>query len=384
MKIAIDVRMSGKSGIGAFLDNMLPTLKAGAEVVEIKPPIKPFSLKEMLFFPQDELKKINGCDAYFTPYCNVPGRLFSRGIKVPIFSTIHDVIFLDLPLAGKLGTLLRKLIYQRAINKSREIFTVSEFSKGRILANLKCKKPIRVVHNGVPLYNEEADGSPKIARGLQKDDTIIFVGNIKAHKGLKTLVPAFKKARALLQGNEASPNQKASQAKNAAASNTFGISSDSSQAQDAARPLAGKPPRLLIVGSKENFRTSDTELDALLKDAEKDGILFTGFVPDQELKTLIERARLLVQPSLYEGFGIPPLQALYSGTRAVISDIPVFKEIYAKLPVTYFKAGDADDLAQKIAAAYSDKSPLPPVERIYSYKASAQAVLKRIADSVKV
>ena len=104
MKIAVDLRMSGKSGIGAFIDSMLPTLKAGAEVVEIKPDIKPFSLKEMFFFPKNELKKINGCDAFFSPYCNVPGRFFCRGIKVPIFTTIHDVIFLDLPLAGKVGT----------------------------------------------------------------------------------------------------------------------------------------------------------------------------------------------------------------------------------------------------------------------------------------
>lgn len=348
MKIAVDVRMSGKSGIGAFIDSMLPTLKAGAEVVEIKPSIKPFSLKETLFFPREELKKINACDAYFTPYCNIPGRLFSRGIKVPVFSTIHDVIFLDLPLAGKLGTLARKIFYQRAINKSREIFTVSEFSKGRIMARLRCKKPVTVVYSGVPLYNEEAAGG---IANAQKTDTIIFVGNIKAHKGIKTLIPAFIKARELL-----------------------------SKEQAAARPL----PKLLIVGSKENFRTSDTELDALLKDAENDGVEFTGFVPDQELKALIERARLLVQPSLYEGFGVPPLQALYSGTRAVISDIPVFKEIYAKLPVTFFKAGDADDLARKIAAAYSDQSPLPPVERVYSYRFSAQAVLKRIAESVKM
>ena len=57
MKIAVDLRMSGKSGIGAFLDNILPTLKAGAEVVQIKPGIKPFSLKEMFFFPREELKK---------------------------------------------------------------------------------------------------------------------------------------------------------------------------------------------------------------------------------------------------------------------------------------------------------------------------------------
>lgn len=339
MKIAVDIRMSGKSGIGAFIDSMLPTLKAGAEIVQINPDIKPFSLKEMFFFPREDLKKINECDAYFTPYCNIPGRIFSGGIKVPIFSTIHDVIFLDLPLAGKVGTLLRKIMYQRAINKSREIFTVSEFSKGRILANLKCKKPITVVYSGVPLYNEGPQES------VPKTDTIIFVGNIKAHKGIKTLIPAFIKARELLPA-----------------------------------PL----PTLLIVGSKENFRTSDTELDAMIKGAEKNGIQFTGFVPDPKLKELIAQARLLVQPSLYEGFGVPPLQALYSGTRAVISDIPVFREIYAKLPAIYFKADDAEDLAQKIAAAYSDKSPLPPVERVHSYRFSAQAVLKRMAESIKI
>ena len=305
MKIAVDLRMSGKSGIGAFIDSMLPTLKAGAEVVEIKPGIKPFSLKEMLFFPRGLIKKINECDVYFSPYCNVPGRLFSRGIKVPIFTTIHDVIFLDLPLAGKLGTLARKLIYQRAINKSKELFTVSEFSKGRIQARLRCKKNITVVYSGVPLYNEEAAGGFDSAR---KTDTIIFVGNIKAHKGIKTLIPAFIKAREILAGQSGS------------------------KAQKAPRPSDASLPRLLIVGSKENFRTSDTELDALMREAEKKGIEFTGFVPDEKLKTLIEEARLLVQPSLYEGFGVPPLQALYSGTRAVISDIPVFKEIYGRLP----------------------------------------------------
>lgn len=350
MKIAVDVRMSGKSGIGAFLDNMLPTLKEGAEIVEIKPAIKPFSLKEMFLFPRGELKKINECDVFFSPYCNVPGRLFSRGIKVPIFTTIHDVIFLDLPLAGKLGTLARKLIYQRAINMSREIFTVSEFSKGRILARLKCKKPITIVYSGVPLYNEAP------LKKVQKTDTIIFVGNIKAHKGIKTLIPAFLKAREIL------------------------AQENSSQAKNAPRPL----PKLLIVGSKENFRTSDTELDAIMQEAEKNGIEFTGFLPDEKLKDLIAQARLLVQPSLYEGFGVPPLQALYSGTRAVVSDIPVFKEIHGRLPVTFFKAGDADDLAQKIALEYQKTEPLEPVERVYSYRFSAQAVLKRIAESIKI
>ena len=359
MKIAIDCRMSGKSGIGTYLDSMLPTfISSGNKLLLIGLPpqeqekiiqnktkgiqncefvscaIKNFSLKEMFAFPKDLLKKINSCAAYFTPYCNIPGRLFSKGIRIPIFCTIHDIIFLDLPeIAGKTGTFIRKIIYKRAIQLSAQIFTVSQFSKNRIIEKLKCKKNITVVYSGVPLYNEE-----EANLCVKKDNTIIFVGNIKKHKGLGILIPAFIKF------------------KNANKEN----------------------PKLLIVGSKENFRTQDTTLEKMILEAEQNGIEFTGFVPDEELKTLIDKAKLLVQPSLYEGFGVPPLQALYSGTKALISDIPVFKEIYEKLPVAYFKCGDVQDLAQKLGEVYFDETPLPEFEKIYSYKKSAALILKSI------
>lgn len=376
MRLAIDCRMSGKSGIGAYLDNMLPTLIeevcreqngsvlllglpqkkldefavhkiAGFEKCEtLFCKTKVFSVAETFFFPRAILKKINSCDAYFSPYCNIPCRIFGGEIKIPVFSTIHDIVFLDIPLAGRLGTFLRKMFYIRAIRHSREIFTVSNFSKGRIQEKLRCKRPITVVYSGVPLYNEEP---PK---EVQKTDTIIFVGNIKAHKGLGTLIEAFSKFR-----------EEISQ----------GAASD------------GKPlPRLLIVGSKENFRTSDSGLEKLLKEAGSEEINFTGFVSDEKLQNLIASARLLVQPSLYEGFGVPPLQALYSGTRAVISDIPTFKEIYKTLPVIFFKAGDANDLARKMAEAYMNTTPLPTVERIYSYRSSAKAILQKISESIKM
>ncbi len=331
--------MSGKSGIGTYIDSMLPSFKeSGNEFffIENTCGIKPFSLREMFFFPKDLLNKINSCDAFFTPYCNIPGRIFSRGIKVPVFCTIHDIIFLDMPeLAGRTGTAIRRFFYQRAINKSRLVFTVSQFSRNRILEKLHCKKNITVVYSGVPLYNE----SP--AQKTRKTDNIIFVGNIKKHKGLATLIPAFIKFR------------------------------------------RGAPEaKLLIVGSKDNFRTSDEEMQKMIAGAEKDGIEFTGFIPDERLKELISSARLLVQPSLYEGFGVPPLQALYSGTKAVISDIPVFKEIYKNLPVTFFKVGDSEDLTQKLSQVYSDKSRLPEFDHIYSYKNSANLILKTIEKTV--
>ena len=177
----------------------------------------------------------------------------------------------------------------------------------------------------------------------KKNGAIIFIGNIKRHKGLQTLIPAFQAFRKRL-------------------------------IQD------GKTPaKLLIVGSKANFRTQDRTLSALQDEAAENGITFTGFVADDELHRLLAEARLLVQPSLYEGFGIPPLQALYAGTRALISDIPVFKEIYADYPVTFFKAGDTADLAEKLYDEWNANAPVPPFTAKHSYKDTAERILREIA-----
>ena len=65
----------------------------------------------------------------------------------------------------------------------------------------------------------------------------------------------------------------------------------------------------------------------------------------------IASAKLLVQPSIYEGFGAPPLEALYLGTKPIISDIEVFNEIYSDFDVDFFKCNDASDLTRKIQSA---------------------------------
>ena len=108
MKIAIDCRQFGYSGIGTFIKNIVDTVVTNTQNhflligrkkdltcyiqytnVELQEcDIKPFSIKEIFFFPT---KRINQCDAFFTPYINIP-----LGIKTPVFSTIHDVIFFDL------------------------------------------------------------------------------------------------------------------------------------------------------------------------------------------------------------------------------------------------------------------------------------------------
>ena len=353
-KIAIDCRMCGKSGIGAFIDGILPHLLATDNLFlllgldrEHLPPtlsssllnkdnvsllscdIKPFSLKETFFFPKELSCKINSCDAFISPYCNIPS-----GIKIPLFTTIHDVVFLDVKLAGKLGTFARKLFYKHAVNKSKAIFTVSEFSKERIIKHLNCKKTIHVVHSSVPEYLQDP-----ISPLPEKTDSIIFIGNIKHHKGLHTLIPAFESFR-----EECKKSSKAI-------------------------------PKLLIVGEKNNFRTHDSSLSSL---ENSEGVEFTGFVTNERLKLILSQAKILVQPSLYEGFGLPPMEALCCGTKAIVSDIPVFKEVYDKLPVTFFRTEDSEDLAKKLFQTWCDDTLLPPTKNQYSFNKTADKMLSII------
>ena len=349
MRLAIDCRMLGSGGIGSYLCGLLPSFLAehhcllianreqcaafrshpNAECCECDVPT--FSLAELCFFSRDIAQKINGCDAYFTPYCNIP-----RGIRVPIFSTIHDIVFLDVPgLTSALGRLVRKWFYQHAINRSQTVFTVSEFSRERIMAKLRCKKPPVVTYNAAPAYLRDPFPQP-----VEKNGTILFVGNIKRHKGLATLLAAYDRARA--QGLSAT---------------------------------------LTIVGNAENFRTGDDETARQLTGAAKRGIIFTGKISDEQLKYVYAQARVLVQPSRYEGFGMPPLEAMTVGTEAIISDIPVFREIYRDFPVTYFAVGDADDLAEKLLAVVRKPARSIVVPAVYSYEKSAAIIMRCIRDA---
>jgi glycosyltransferase involved in cell wall biosynthesis len=334
--------MIGSSGIGTYISELLPYFldacpclligraddlekyksHPNADICVCTIPV--FSVKELLAFPLSVTKRINACGLFYTPYCNIPS-----GIHIPVYSTIHDIVFLDVPgLASKAGTLARKLYYLHAVHRSRAVFTVSEFSSLRIRKQLHCRKPVIVTYSAVPSWLRPAAGE-----SYEKTDTILFVGNIKTHKGLHVLLPAFLEAR-----------------KN------------------------GLTSQLVIVGSAENFRTGDASITAEINDMPEGSVRFTGHVSDEELKKLYAQAKLLVQPSFYEGFGLPPLEALTLGTNALISDIPVFGEIYRDFPVTYFRTGDSHDLAQKMLSSISLPAPRS-IPDTYSFQKSSKLIL---------
>lgn len=333
-KIVIDCRYLGKSGVGRVLENVLLNLDYSKDNYYIfwgqkkyvdqfqaneyiYDDVSPLSMKSMI---NKNVKKINCADILFTPYFIIP-----YGIKVKIISMIHDMILLDMPELNKnkIEYLLKKYIIKRGIKKSKYIVTVSQFSLDRISAYYPKYKQKYSFH-----YLGVTDDFKSFSSSEKKKNQVVFVGNIKKHKGLKTLIEAYSNIESEID--------------------------------------------LVIVGDDKNFRNGDKEISNLIS---KTNITFTGRVSDEDLKRIISESKFLIQPSLYEGFGLPPLEALYLGTKPIVSDIEVFKEIYSDLPVLFFETKNAYDLQEKIL--YGDSTlqiDLNKIEQKFSYKKFANYI----------
>ncbi len=308
MRIAVDCRYLGRSGIGRVTQGILEHLDERHEYVLIGSPsalkgypaaeivedeTSPFSVRGMLRFPA-----LHGCDALIVPNFIIP-----FGVKVPVFSVMHDLIFLDLPKIATRGVfdrIVKRYFLSRCMKKSRRVLCVSEFTRQRAAHYFpKQSTKCYVAYNGLSerLLSFPVDGN-------KREKTLVYVGNIKPHKGLKTLLDAF---RMLPEGYT-----------------------------------------LEIIGEKDGFLTGVKEGEL---DFSQPGITFTGRLPEEDLYKAIASASFLVQPSYYEGFGLPPLEALCLGTKPILSDIPVFREIYSAEQAEFFRVGDAESLCACILHA---------------------------------
>ncbi len=334
-KIVIDCRYLGMSGIGRVLEGYLQNIsfsseyefyywgnpnklsKYGIEKNIISNDESPVS-KNGLFID----KTINKYDLFFTPNFIIP-----YGLKIPAYTMIHDLMFLD--YKDSTNNLIDKIIkmhfYKRCIHLSKKIFTVSEFTKSRIKYHFpKCKTEIITIYNGLSKSIIEYKKSNK---KIEKENYIIYVGNIKKHKGLSVLLNAVEKT----------------------------------------------DYKVYLVGEYSNFRTKDNIIEKYVKN---ENVCFTGKVNDDVLFDYISKAKFLVQPSFYEGFGIPPLEALFLQTKPIISDIEVFKEIYTGLDVEFFKKGNSEDLLKKLEETDCNVSQLrTEVLEKYSYKHAFEKII---------
>lgn len=346
MKIAIDCRLIGQSGIGTFIENvaryMVETpgtdfvLIGNGDVLSeyakrsncriVACSYGSFTPRELLCFPT---KEVNRCDVFFTPNFNIP-----MGIRVPIYSTIHDIVFFDTERFGStIHRMALKWYIRRALRISKGVFTVSQFSRQRIQQYFHTRRDITVVCNGLNRELLDYKATHPIPQATQRRG-IVYLGNIKRYKGIHVLWEAYK---LLLDSG------------------------------------ADVPP-LTIIG-RFDFRTKDTEILHTIE-ANKDKIRLVTDADNQQMYQLLSEAQCMVSPSLYEGFGIPPLEAMSLGTPVILSDIAVYKEVYGPFPVTFFKAGDAADLAQKLTQLPVAPVNIDPlIEATFTYRKAANRII---------
>ncbi|WP_199269779.1 glycosyltransferase family 4 protein [Mucilaginibacter lacusdianchii] len=315
MHIVVDARMIDASGIGTYLQNVLTGISALYQITLLGDPNKLSAFKAFKIIPftdpiysikeQWKLKKIvPECDVFWSPHYNVP--LFKIKAKKRLV-TIHDVYHLafskQLSLAQRLYA---KIVINAATKLSNAIVTVSEFSKSEIIkyTNVSQNK-IRVIYNGVhSLTAGNVDISTLYNKYRIPEKYILFVGNVKPHKNLKALLAAYLKL------------------------NDFFKSSF----------------KIVIVGKKEGFITGDPKLFEWIESQDElvNKLVFTGYVANEDMDSIYQQASVFVFPSLYEGFGLPPLEAMANKCPVIVSNGNCLPEVCGDAALYFAPENDGE------------------------------------------
>ncbi|MBI2458934.1 MAG: glycosyltransferase family 4 protein [Parcubacteria group bacterium] len=298
----------------------------GVRVKKILADIRWYSLAEQLIFPfyiwREKL------DLMHFPHFNVP--LFC---PVKFVVTIHDLILIKFPTLRattlgpavyKLKNLAYKMVIRLAVKRARKVLTVSEYTKNDIVRQFRVEpQKIIVTYEGVTeLSNSSFPPRPAFA-GRESPPALqarrcgrggnyqylLYVGNVYPHKNLESLIKVFSEI------NKNLPDLK-----------------------------------LILVGKEDYFYS---RLKQLAKNFSHN-IIFPGYLPDNELAELYSQAALYVFPSFYEGFGLPPLEAMAHGLAVVSSNKTCLPEILGQAAL-YFNPDDQADMKHKIEQALADE-----------------------------
>ncbi|MBE5789052.1 MAG: glycosyltransferase family 4 protein [Clostridiales bacterium] len=295
--IGIDARMIEMSGIGIYIQHQMGRgiyeVAVGREeeirkydrqvrVIPFEAPI--YQLKEQLRFPEKEIRKA-GVDLMHFPHYNVP--LSYRG---RFAVTVHDLTHLILPefLGNRVKYEYAKTLMAHALRKSEKILTVSENSKKDILKFFPDLPPAKITVVGSAIEDDFGIREKKDLEYLydrfrfpRDRKMLLYVGNLKPHKNLRRLLEAFH----ILNR------------------------------EDTILVLAGKAFQSLSLEQQEE------ELGI------RGRTVHTGLVTKEELIDLYNLTDLFVFPSLYEGFGLPPLEAMACGTPVVAANNSSIPEV---------------------------------------------------------
>lgn len=313
--IAIDARMINHSGIGTYIKNMLPNLADNymvavlgnknilqsfpwsqkVKIIEANYPI--YSISEQINLPKD----IPPCKIFISPHYNIP---IPRILADKRMVVVHDVNhLLDFNKISLIKKIYAKIMLSAAVRKSDKVLTVSNFSKTEINKYIKTKnKEIKIVYCGIDGEQIAASLNSEILNLIKNkyrlpNKYFLYVGSIKRHKNLLSALKAFKLF-----------NKKYSDF------------------------------HLVIIGLKYSEFLSEPEFEGL-----RENVLVPGFIPDEDLPGIYANALALVFPSYYEGFGLPPLEAMSCGCPVVSSNASSLPEVCGDAAL-YFNPNNVNDI----------------------------------------
>lgn len=278
--------------------------------------------------------------------------------KIKLVTTVADVSFKAFPqFINKLDLFFLNIFIPFSLRKADKIVAVSKFTKKEIVKYYKIKTDkIKVIYNGGGggfLNNENIDKKTILKKIGVKKPYLFYIGTHQPRKDLPTLMEAF-----------------------------FALKKEDVSFEDLK----------LVIGGKLKAHNYDARIDESLNKIKQNleyekyfnDLIFTGYLEDNERDVLFQEAKAFVFPSLYEGFGLPLIEAMNFDIPVICSDIDCFKEIGADA-VKFFKAGDSKDLKNKLNEILKNKKEINSLikkgeerRKAFSWDKTAQEFLETL------
>jgi glycosyltransferase involved in cell wall biosynthesis len=320
MRVAIDMRRLGAFGVSTYVRNIVRTLAQlnhddhflliGApdrvrEVSELPPNFTavPFahdvsSPRFMLDFRS--LVRRAGCDVVHVPY------MFWRPLWItcPYVVTVHDLLIFFQRTGNGSGFYRNAHLWltRRALGHAGRIMAVSNFTRNELVRRHGIPADrISVIYNAIDDrlsrgHATDADRQLIAERYQVNYPFLLYAGSIKPHKNVGRIIEAFSALKGELEKQDQYPDLK-----------------------------------LIIIGD-ELSKQPDLRRTVVRSGMQND-VRFLGFVPVDVLRIFYDSAKIFVFPSLYEGFGLPPLEAMAHGTPVVTSKVTSLPEVVGNAAV---------------------------------------------------
>jgi glycosyltransferase involved in cell wall biosynthesis len=320
VKIAIDIRRMTEFGVGTYIRNVIRTLgrldrenkyyligtPAKVEEIGALPPnfhSVPLTSAERSITGYRDFR--TALVRLGTDLVHIPN-LFSvpRALPCPYVMTVHDMLE-HMSRAREQNGFFRSLHFQltrRVLRGAVRIFAVSNFTKTEIEKLFEIPSArIEVVYNAIDErflhgHATAADREMIAQRYQVTYPFLLYAGRVSPHKNVVRMIEAFSALKTELARDDAFPDLK-----------------------------------LIIIG--DDLSGNPDLRRTVVRSGVQNDVRFLGFIPIEVLRIFYDEAKVFVFPSLYEGFGLPPLEAMAHGTPVVTSNVSSLPEVVGKAAV---------------------------------------------------